>query len=153
MGIESEAMSLGRLIPDWKSLESVRSAHNDFEGAALIFFAVLVVSEALAHLTNDEKRARMFDRIGIVFFAIAVLAEIAAFPYGQRNDTLSEQLIGSLDNKARQPSNNASKAVPDSSNALLQAEDVLKKTGAAEDAMKKAGDEAHMAQTSASRAF
>ncbi len=87
-------------LPNWNSLDSVRRAHNELEGAALVFFALLVVAEAIAHLTESKKREKAFDKLGIIFFAIAVLAEIAAYPYGQRNDTLSGKVIDSLDTKA-----------------------------------------------------
>src|ERR1039458_2293417 len=96
MNMQATMTHFAIILPDWNSLESVRRAHSDLEAAALVFFALLVVSEALAHLSDDKKTERRFDRIGIVFFAIAVLAEIAAYPYGQRNDTLSAQIIGSL---------------------------------------------------------
>jgi len=126
------------LLPDWNSLESVRRAHSDFEGAALVFFALLVVSEALAHLTEDKNREKLFDRMGVVFFAVAVLAEIIAFPYGQRNDTLSERVIGSLDNKAQDAANKASKAVTDSGTAIGQAKEAETKSGHAVDTANKA---------------
>jgi hypothetical protein len=37
-------------------------------------------------ITEDENkgRARLFERIDLCFFAVAVLAEIAAYQYGQR---------------------------------------------------------------------
>jgi hypothetical protein len=76
------------LLPNWNSLESVRGAHSRLEATALVFFALLAIAEAFSHLTQDKTRERMFDKIGIVFFAVAVLAEIAAYPYGQRNDEL-----------------------------------------------------------------
>lgn len=93
-------MHFATCLPDWNSLDSVRRAHSFLEGAALVFFALLVVCEALAHLSDDKKTERRFDKIGIVFFAAAVLAEIAAYPYGQRNDKLSADIIGSLSEKA-----------------------------------------------------
>jgi hypothetical protein len=83
-------------LPDWDSLDSVRRVHSDLEIAALVFFALLVVCEALAHLSDDKKKERRFDKIGIAFFALAVLAEIVAYPYGQRNDELSTATISSL---------------------------------------------------------
>src|ERR1700693_4787469 len=101
-------------LPDLNSIDSVSRTHSDLEGAALVFFALLVVCEALAHLSDDKKKERRFDKIGIVFFAIAVLAEIAAYPYGQRNDALSEQVIVSLDVKARDAASNASTALSNS---------------------------------------
>lgn len=138
-------MNFARLIPDWNSLESVRHTHSVLEFGALVFFALLVIFDALAHLSESQKRERILEKIGLCFFAIAVLAEIAAYPYGQRNDTLSEALIGSLDAKARQASADAAKAiadsgkaVTDSGTALSQAEDALSKSGVAVEAMNEA---------------
>lgn len=116
-------------LPDWNSLDSVRRAHSELEGAALVFFALLVVAEALAHLTDNKKRERVFDKIGIIFFAVAVLAEIAAYPYGQRNDTLSEQIIGSLGAKAVEAANKAVNALTDSGTALSQAREAEVRAG------------------------
>jgi len=101
INMHATIMHFATCLPNWNSLDSVRRAHSDLEGAALVFFALLVVCEALAHLSDEKKTERRFDKIGIVFFALAVLAEIVAYPYGQRNDTLSEKMIGSLDAKAR----------------------------------------------------
>src|ERR1700746_2240026 len=124
-------MDFAICIPDWNSLDSVRRTHSDLEGAALVFFALLVVCEALAHLSDDKKTERWFDKIGIVFCAIAVLAEIAAYPYGQRNDTLSEQVIVSLDAKARDAANNASTALSNSKEAETKSSDAVDKAGKA----------------------
>jgi len=93
-------MRLAVWTPDWNSLDSVRRTHSDLEAAALVFFFLLVVVEAFAHRTKEEHKKNVLDLLGIAFFAIAVLAEIVAYPYGQRNDTLSEQTIGSLDSLA-----------------------------------------------------
>ena len=41
--MHATAMHLAILIPDWKSLDSVRHAHSVLEAAALIFFALLVL--------------------------------------------------------------------------------------------------------------
>lgn len=84
------------ILPNWNSLDSVREAHSDLELAGLVFFALLVVAEALAHNSKQEERKHLFDSIGIWFFAIAILCEIAGYWYGQRNDALSEQVISSL---------------------------------------------------------
>ena|ERR1700733_2631794 len=119
-------------LPDWNSIDSVRRAHNDLEGAALVFFALLVVCEALAHLSDEKKTERLFDKIGIVFFALAVLSEIAAFPYGHRNDTLSGQAIVSLDAKARDASANASTALSNSKEAETKSSDAVDKSGKAQ---------------------
>ncbi|PYY10967.1 MAG: hypothetical protein DMG61_20370 [Acidobacteria bacterium] len=103
-------MHFATMIPNWNSLESVRHAHSDLEAAALVFFALLVFFDVLAHFSEDKNRERLLEKVGLCFFAIAVFAEIAAYPYGQRNDTLSEQIIGSLDTKAKDAFTNASNA-------------------------------------------
>jgi hypothetical protein len=140
-------------IPGWNSLDAVRRIHSVLELAALAFFALLVLFDVLSHFSDDKRRERLFEKIGLCFFAIAVLAEIVAYPYGQRNDALSEQIIGSLDVKARQADSNASKALTDSGTALSQAQDAISKTGTAEGAMKTAANEALDAQRAASNAL
>jgi hypothetical protein len=130
------------ILPNWNSLDSVRHAHSDLELAGLVFFALLVVAEALAHNSEQEKRKHLFDSIGIWFFAIAVLCEIAGYWYGQRNDTLSEQVIVSLDAKARDAASNASTALSNSKDAETKSSGALDKAGKAqekaEDALAKA---------------
>lgn len=91
-------MHLTRFFPDWDSLDSVRKTHSDLELAALAFFFLLVLFDVLAHIAEDNKaREQLLERIGLVFFAVAVLAEIVAYPYSQRNDALSGDQIRSLD--------------------------------------------------------
>jgi hypothetical protein len=98
------------LLPDWNSLDSVRRAHSDLELAAIVFFALLVVMEALAHSSKDEKRKHLFDTVGIWFFAVAVICELLAYRYGQRDDFLSASVIISLDTKAGDAFTRASQA-------------------------------------------
>lgn len=107
------------ILPNWSSLDSVRHAHSDLELAGLVFFALLVIAEALAHNSKQEEMKHLFDSIGIWFFAIAVLCEIAGYWYGQRNDALSEQVIRSLDATARSAANNASTAFSNSGKPKL----------------------------------
>lgn len=107
-------------IPGWNSIDSVRRVHSDLEFGAILFFALLVTFEVLAHLSKDDVKKALLEKIGLWFFAIAVLAEIAAYPYGQRSDALSAQVIGSLDVKAQRAADNASKAVADSSDAEIK---------------------------------
>jgi hypothetical protein len=66
--------------------------------------------EALAHNATRDKRKHLFDSIGIWFFALAIVCEIAGYLYGQRNDALSGQIISSLDSKAGEAFDKASKA-------------------------------------------
>jgi hypothetical protein len=132
-------------LPNWNSLDSVRRIHSDLEAAALIFFALLVVFEALAHSTEDEVKERSFTKIGLWFFAIAVLAESVAYPYGQRNDTLSGNEIVSLDQKSKDAEGKALNALQISTSAISQA-------GRAQDASGKASGAASNALTVASGA-
>src|ERR1019366_8283591 len=83
-------MHYWNLLWDWNTLDSVRAVHRFLEGWALVFFGLLVLFDVLAHLSDEHPtRARRFERIGLWFFGVAVLAEILAYPYSQRNDTLS----------------------------------------------------------------
>jgi len=86
-------MQYWNLLGDWDTVASVRIVHSFFEGWALVFFALLVLFDVLAHLTEDAHLAqsKTFERIGLCCFAVAVIAEILAYPYSRRNDTLSGQ--------------------------------------------------------------
>lgn len=132
------------ILPNWNSLDSVRRAHSDLELAGLVFFALLVVAEALAHNSKQEERKHLFDSIGIWFFAVAVLCEIAGYWYGQRNDDLSEQVIVSLDAKARDAASNASTALSNSKEAEAKSSNAADKAGKAQikvDAVAKRAEE------------
>ena len=77
----------------WNSLDSVRKIHSRLEFWAIVFFMLLVFADTLA-LRYEEKhpaRSRRFAGIGLWVFGIAVLMELVAYPFGQRNDTLAEQ--------------------------------------------------------------
>jgi hypothetical protein len=119
------------ILPNWDSLDSVRRAHSDLELAGLVFFALLVVAEALAHNSKQEERKHLFDSIGIWFFAIAVVCELAGYWYGQRNDFLSERIIISLDVKSREAFNNSSSALTKSSEAQTKADSAETTSGKA----------------------
>jgi len=80
--------------------------------------------DVLAHRTDDKTKERVLERIALYLFGIAVLAEIVAYPYGQRNDTLSERIIGSLDAKARSALEESEKADAKASDAALSAKAV-----------------------------
>ena len=125
-------------IPDWNSLDSVRHAHSELEAAALVFFALLVLFDVLAHLSKDEKRKTLLEKISLCFFAVAVLAEIAAYPYGQRNDRLSADMIGSLSEKAKEALADSRTALTNSGVALTKSGEAVTKAGAANDAASKA---------------
>jgi hypothetical protein len=125
-------MMLPAMLPDWNSLDSVRRAHSVLEGAGLAFFGLLVAAEAIAHTSRDEERKHVFDTVGISFFAIAVLCEIAGYWYGQRNDALSAQVISSLDIKAQDASEAAGHAKDKAGEATSRAEAVGKEADEAE---------------------
>jgi hypothetical protein len=119
------------LIPDWNSVDSVRRAHSDLEAAALVFFALLVLFDVLAHLSKNETRKTLLEKIGLGFFAVAVLAEIAAYPYGQRNDKLSADIIGSLSDKAGRASTKADAASDKSDTTDKKADAIQERLDAA----------------------
>jgi hypothetical protein len=120
------------ILPNWNSLDSVRQAHSDLELAGLVFFALLVVAEALAHNSKQEKRKHLFDSIGIWFFAIAILCEIAGYWYGQRNDALSEQKIRSLDALAEDADTTAKRAKTTAGWAATKADAAKESAGRAQ---------------------
>ncbi len=88
-------------LPGWNSHDAVERIHFWLEGGALLFFAALVLFEIASHRTKDHIRAHRFDSIGLFCFAVAVTAEICAYPYSRRNDELSTQEIGSLSNQTK----------------------------------------------------
>jgi uncharacterized membrane protein len=102
-------MHYWNLLWDWNGLDSVRSVHSFLEASALLFFALLVLFDVLAHVYDEErhKRAKLFERVGLWFFGIAVVAEILAYPYSRRNDELSEKVIVSLSTLAGEPDKKA----------------------------------------------
>jgi hypothetical protein len=142
-------MHFAIFIPDWNSLESVRRAHSDLEGAALVFFALLVLFDILANLSKDLKRKTLLEKTGLCFFAVAVLAEIAAYPYGQRNDELSANMIGSLSAEAAQADAKAKTALTDSGTAITKAGDADSKAETASDVAGNAQTLARGARTEA----
>jgi hypothetical protein len=82
----------------WSSLETVQSVHAWLEGGALLFFAALVIFEALAYLkTENEKR---FEKIGLACLAVAIFLEVVAYPYSRRNDELATVRIAELNARA-----------------------------------------------------
>jgi len=89
----------------WESLDKVKAIHSLLEAWALLFFVVLVVSDVISHLGENEasrfsKRVGFWRMLALVSFALAIVLEICAFPYGQRNDELSTTRIAALDRDA-----------------------------------------------------
>ena len=89
---------------NWNSIDSVRSVHSSLEGWAIVFFALLVLFDVLAHFSEDthKERAKKFERIGLCCFGVAVLAELIAYPYSRRNDELSGTEIRELSAVSKQ---------------------------------------------------
>src|ERR1700683_4160111 len=118
-------MHIAAMLPNWNSLESVRNAHTFLEGGALLFFAVLVVFDVLAHLYDEENRdrARLFAGIGLCCFGVAILAEIVAYPYSRRNDLLSDQQNAVQRDRIAILENSTQKLRTDADIARKQAED------------------------------
>lgn len=143
-------MNFALVLPDWNSLDSVRAAHNSLELWSIWLFAVLVVCDVIAHLVEDNRKAtaKALERIGLCCFAVAVVAELGAYKYGERNDALSQQVITSLDIKAKNAFDNASAALTKSEeaktaagSAQTKADAVGRKTDALDVRISKAGDD------------
>jgi hypothetical protein len=94
--------NLASLLPDWNSLDSVRNAHSHLELWAIWLFVILVVCDVVAHFIEDDRKelAKRFVRFGLLCFALALVAELFAYRYGQRSDELSAGVISSLSQKA-----------------------------------------------------
>jgi hypothetical protein len=146
-------MHFATLIPDWNSLDSVRRAHSDLEAAALVFFALLVLFDILAHLSTDDKKKTLLEKIALYCFAIAVLAEVVAYPYGQRNDILSGRVIGSLDAETREALIKSGTALVQSQEAESKSGDAIDKAGKAQESLGNAENEANRAQRASSSAL
>lgn len=144
--MNAKLLNLAILFPFWNSLDWVRRVHSDLEFAAIVFFALLAFFDVLAHRSKDRERERIFGGIGLWCFGIAVLCELAAYPYGQRNDTLSEKIIGSLSETSTQAAINAHNALADSNTGLTQ-------SGLAKEAASGAVSLAKTAVTSADAAL
>lgn len=141
-------------LPDWNSLDSVRRAHSDLEFAAIVFFALLVVFDVLAHFAEEnKKRETLLERIGLCFFAVAVLSEMAAYRYGQRNDALSAQVIVSLDAKAQDASDKADHAKTTADGAKIKADAAGVDADQAQTKAEVAGKEAAQVGASAANAL
>jgi len=78
-------------LPGWNSPTEVKQIHDILEGGALLFFAALVIFECIAHFTT--RREKLYSRIALIAFAVAVLLDIGAYPYSERNDELSTEAI------------------------------------------------------------
>ena len=137
------------LLPDWDSLDSVRLAHSILEASGLVFFALLVVADAISHTSESDRKKHAFDTVGIWFFAIAVMCEIVGFQYSQRNDELSDQVIRSLDDVAKDASKKSAGAVTTSGNALTQAGIATHTSTKAEGSAARALDDAKGARSEA----
>jgi hypothetical protein len=84
-------------MPGWYSFSSVVAIHAALEGIAVLFFVALVVFDVLAHL--NKQLETLFERIALVCFGLAVLAEVCAYPYSRRIDTLSKEAYVATDGK------------------------------------------------------
>lgn len=143
--------NLALLFPDWNSLDSVRNAHSLLELWAIWLFAALVLCDIVAHLIEEHRKplAKIFERIGLCCFALAVAAELSAYKYGQRNDELSAGVIKSLSAEAEEAAAKAAKAITDSGIALNQSGVAETKSGDAQNKVKAVGQEADQANARA----
>jgi hypothetical protein len=106
-------------MPGWNNLESAKSIHAFFEIGALIFFALLVWFEVLVH--RHTKREHLFTLLALISFAVAIVAEICAFPYSRRVEKLSSDEINVLSTKFAESENARSNLLAAASNAQASA--------------------------------
>ena len=89
-------------LPGWDALETVQAIHAALEGWALVCFAILVVCDVVVHFGDDAERVRLapwlplFKKASLVSFGLEVLLEMCAYPYSERNDELSTEVITAL---------------------------------------------------------
>jgi hypothetical protein len=102
-------------LPGWASLSSSVEIHAALEGIAVAFFVALVAFDVLAHL--NKKRETLLERIALVCFAIAVLAEVCAYPYSRHIDTMSSEANAALNKEAGDARKEAGKAIERASKA------------------------------------
>lgn len=125
-------------LPGWGSLTSVVSIHSSLEGWALVFFALLVVFDVWAHL--DKKHELILERVGLICFGDAILAEILAYPYSRRNEFLSneaardaERRIALLNKEAGDARKDAGTAIEDAAKANERAGKAVERAARADE--------------------
>jgi divalent metal cation (Fe/Co/Zn/Cd) transporter len=64
------------ILPFWNSLETTKSIHRWTQGAAIFFFALLVLFEAVAHWSKKKEITDRFLTFAIVAFALAVVLKL-----------------------------------------------------------------------------
>ncbi|MGH2508092.1 MAG: hypothetical protein ACRDHZ_11910 [Ktedonobacteraceae bacterium] len=136
--------------PLWNSADSVRQIHSGLEGWALGFFALLVIFEVIAFwYGEDTTRGRRFTKIGILFFAAAVLMEIAAYPFSEQNDFLASQLETDQRQKISELDHAAQSLKTDDDQAQAKIADAEVRAKAAEAQVASAKAESQEADTKA----
>ena len=108
-------------LPGWYSLSSVTDIHAELEAVAVIFFVALVIFDVWAHL--DKNHEHLLERIGLICFAVAVLAEVCAYPYSRRVDTLSSEANAKLNKEAGDARRDAGVAMERAGKAVKDAGD------------------------------
>src|SRR5881394_4114990 len=81
------------ILPGWNDLETAKSFHSFFNITALVMFGFLVLFEILEHTTKETERKSKFSKLTILSLAIAIVAEVIAFPYSNRVEYLFGQEI------------------------------------------------------------
>ena len=127
--------------PGWNSLDTVQQVHSALELIAVIFFALLVVADIFEHWAT--KRAKLLKVSGLTFFALAILTEFAAYPYGRRGDKLSQDRIRQDELLIAQSNRDAKQAERDAEGFRLQIADATERVANAE---KKAAEANRLAE-------
>src|ERR1035437_6001349 len=155
----SDVSSLAKSLSRWEVAEYI------FAGFVTVACAGEYVADFKDWFTGGDKAKKQRLAKASTLLLIAALAlELTCLV---KTNSLSGQLIGSLDEKAGEADTKANtalgtsataltqsaNAITDSSTALSQAKDALSKAGKAADSLGKAEDEANKAQTASSNAL
>lgn len=121
--------------PGWDSLESVQRIHAKLELISIFLFGALVLVEIWEHGAKEPWATRL-KKWGLAFFSLAILAELTAYPYSRRSDSLSnsqirgdEQIISKMAEdirEARQNAKDASDAATSAKNSAAQASSIAR---------------------------
>jgi hypothetical protein len=87
-------------LPGWNSLEAVKRISSGVEIVTLGFWVLLVAFEIVAHIW--KKRAKVFNVLALIAFALAVSGEIINHQYNHQRETLYDAREQQLNDDANQ---------------------------------------------------
>jgi hypothetical protein len=99
-------------------------------GACNLVFVALVVFDVIAHF--ETPRHKLFQKLALISFAIAILMELIAYPYGKRNDELAGEQIRKQELAIAELRKEADEARKDTAFARKDAADAMERASKAE---------------------